>query len=160
MSKKEVYRRAASIVVLRPRGVVGGQQMYDLLLVRKPRKRDAWQLPQGGVEEGETVEQAALRELKEEAGVTAQECFGVSKEVYQYDFPPSYRRFRPDHVKGQRIEFVFTLVPAETQVTVDGEEINAFVWVDIKDLQRYIRRREYVGLIRRLFSEAVRTQCP
>ncbi len=59
----DVYRSAASLIVLRPRR--GGSGDPQMLLLHKPRKRDAWQLPQGGCEEGETIEQAALRELME-----------------------------------------------------------------------------------------------
>ena len=38
---------------------------------RIDRDHDAWQMPQGGIDRGESVEEAALRELREETGVTA-----------------------------------------------------------------------------------------
>ena len=104
------YRPAASVLVLRPSGGQGMQ--YEILLLHKPRKNDAWQLPQGGVEEGESVTQAAIRELQEEAGLTECRLIGVSPRVYQYDFPASFRRFRPDDVCGQRIQYVFALAPS------------------------------------------------
>ncbi|MDD5103666.1 MAG: NUDIX domain-containing protein [Candidatus Peribacteraceae bacterium] len=144
---KEIYRQCASVVVFR-RTADGTQ----VLLLRKPRKNDAWQLPQGGVEAGESTEQAALRELHEEAGITVQ-LLGSSERIYQYDYPPSYRRFRPDHVKGQQIRFVFAEAAADAQITVDGEEINAFVWVTEADLPRYIKRKEYREIIYSLIGE-------
>ena len=53
----DVYRSAASILVLKPVDVClpGGkcETVYQILLLHKPRKKDAWQLPQGGVEGGE-----------------------------------------------------------------------------------------------------------
>jgi ADP-ribose pyrophosphatase YjhB (NUDIX family) len=56
---------AASIAVFRADGRV-------LLATRtKPPAADVWSLPGGKVEAGETLEQAALRELSEEVGVTA-----------------------------------------------------------------------------------------
>ncbi len=149
----DIYRQAASLLVLRPRP--GVDSTYDLLLLHKPRKRDAWQLPQGGVEAGETVEQAALRELQEEAGINTATVLGVSEKVYQYDFPSSFRRFRPDNVKGQQIGFVLAKVPANTVVRVDDNEIDGHVWIGIDELGNYIRRTEYTDLIRGLYEEAL-----
>lgn len=149
---KEVYRSAASVLVLRPE--VGRQGQFHVLLLHKPRKRDAWQLPQGGREEGETVDEAALRELMEEAGIKSAKLLGHSRAVYQYDFPASYRRFRPDHVKGQRIEFIFALVAPDVRVTVDRKEVDRFVWVRPDQLNLYVKRKEYLELVRKVYREA------
>ncbi len=163
----DVYRRAASILVLRPVDVCspGGssaplrtgscETVYQILLLHKPRKKDAWQLPQGGVEEGENATEAALRELKEEAGLDGCRVIGVSERVYQYDFPESYRRFRPDNVCGQRIEYVFALAPKDAKVTVDGKEVDAEAWVDVTQLGLYIKRKEYLEIVEGLYTEAL-----
>lgn len=156
--KKEVYRAAASILVLRPADVCspeGCGTVYQILLLHKPRKRDAWQLSQGGLESGEEATTAALRELKEEAGLKGVKVLGTSKHVYRYDFPPSYRRFRPDHVKGQRIEYVLALAPKDCHVEVDDEEIVGHVWCVPEELPRYIHRREYLRFVQKLIQEAL-----
>ena len=146
----DVYRHAASILVLRP--VQGGHQ---ILLLHKPRKKDSWQLPQGGMEAGEDVTQAALRELNEEASLSGCTVLGVSKTVYQYDFPSSYRRFRPDNVKGQHISFVFALAPQDSRVVVDGKEVDGYVWVDLAQLPQYVKRKQYLELVGGLVEEAM-----
>jgi putative (di)nucleoside polyphosphate hydrolase len=146
----EVYRSAASVVLLRPT-----ETSFRVLLIHKPRRRDAWQLPQGGVEAGETIEQAALRELHEEAGISGVRVLGQSDKVYQYDFPPSFRRFRPDNVKGQKISYVFAIADVGTTATVDNNEIDRHAWVHPKGIGRYVRRREYLGLVRTLVHEAL-----
>lgn len=128
--------------------------IYQLLLLHKPRKRDAWQLPQGGVEAGESIEQAAVRELREEAGVEAR-TFGRSSRVYRYDFPQSFRRLRPDNVKGQTIEYVFALIDPGARIVVDEQEIDAYAWLDIGQLPQYIQRKEYLELVKELYDEAV-----
>ncbi|TSC60812.1 MAG: putative (di)nucleoside polyphosphate hydrolase [Candidatus Peregrinibacteria bacterium Greene0416_62] len=145
------YRACASLLLLRPRA--GKSGVLELLLLRKPRKRDAWQLPQGGVEQGETVEIAALRELKEEAGIDAR-IVGVSKRCYKYDFPASFRRFRPDHVCGQCINFVFAVPSDESPVQVDGKEIEDHIWILSQQLPRYIKRKVYLQLVQQLVEEA------
>ena len=126
--------------------------LYQVLLLHKPRKKDSWQLPQGGVEEGETTQEAALRELKEEAGIEAR-VLGKSSQVYQYDFPPSYRRFRPDNVCGQRIEFIFATVQDGQRVVVDQHEIDQHTWVLKEELATYVQRKEYLQLAEALFEE-------
>ncbi len=150
---KDTYRLAASLLLLRPTA----DDRFELLLLHKPRKRDAWQLPQGGVEQGETTEECALRELQEEAGITDIEILGKSALVYQYDFPTSYRRFRPDHICGQRIEFVFAVTDADTQVVVDKKEIDKFLWIHPAEIGKYIKRKEYLELVLQLLKEALDT---
>lgn len=156
---KEIYRQAASVVLLRRAHVCSPEEcleVVEVLLLHKPRKRDDWQLPQGGVEKGETVEKAALRELKEEASIAQVKVVGKSREVYQYDFPQSYRRFRPDNVRGQRIAYIFAEAPADVRVMVDQKEVDGYVWVPPEHLSRYIRRQAYRDLVQRLVQEAAR----
>jgi putative (di)nucleoside polyphosphate hydrolase len=47
----------------------------------------AWQMPQGGIDKGETPQVAALRELKEEIGCDAAEILAQSAKSYRYDLP-------------------------------------------------------------------------
>jgi len=46
-----------------------------------------WQMPQGGLDEGEEPEAAARRELQEETGVTRARIVGRSRQWYNYDLP-------------------------------------------------------------------------
>lgn len=147
---KDMYRAAASLLLLRP-----AEDGYEFLLLHKPRKRDAWQLPQGGADEGETAEQCAVRELREEAGITDVTILGKSDLVYKYDFPASYRRFRPDHICGQRIEFVFGTCPADVVVTVDNVEVDNYTWVPTEKVGQFLKRKAYLELVTSLIQEAL-----
>ena len=150
MKKGDIYRACASVMVFRYM-----EDGYEFLLIHKPRKRDDWQLPQGGVEKGESSTEAALRELKEEAGITA-EAVGKSDLVYQYDFPSSYRRFRPDNVCGQRIEFIFAILKEGEKVQVDENEIDGHIWVLPEQESSYIKRKEYLDIVRKLLEEGIK----
>lgn len=47
----------------------------------------SWQMPQGGVNEGESFEDAAFREMREEVGTDKAELIRVSDIVHRYDLP-------------------------------------------------------------------------
>lgn len=61
--KKLPYRPCVGLMVLNAAGEVFVGQRLD-------RDADAWQMPQGGVDPGEDPQEAALRELEEETGIT------------------------------------------------------------------------------------------
>jgi putative (di)nucleoside polyphosphate hydrolase len=50
-----------------------------------------WQFPQGGVDKGEELEAAALRELEEETGAKSAEILARTDDWIAYDFPEGYR---------------------------------------------------------------------
>lgn len=58
------YRRCVGVMIVNTQGEVFVGQ-------RRDRDQDAWQMPQGGVDKGEDPREAALRELWEETGITA-----------------------------------------------------------------------------------------
>ena len=150
---QDCYREAASLLLVRPVND-GDWSTFEVLLLHKPRKKDAWQLPQGGKEGKETAEQCAIRELKEEAGISHVTVLGVSDQEYKYDFPKSFRRFRPDHICGQEIAFVIGTTDREASVTVDGVEVDDFRWLAPEALATYVQRSEYMMLVDHLIAEA------
>ncbi|KAK7310095.1 hypothetical protein RJT34_07359 [Clitoria ternatea] len=51
----------------------------------------AWQMPQGGIEDGEEPKSAAIRELQEETGIVSAEIIAEVQKWLTYDFPPAVK---------------------------------------------------------------------
>lgn len=79
------YRPCAGVCLTNPAGLVWVGERID----RPADAPVAWQMPQGGIDAGETPEQAALRELREETGLLpeAVEIVDALPEPLPYDLP-------------------------------------------------------------------------
>jgi len=80
------YRPCVGVVLIDARGMVFAGQRID----SPPGAAPAWQMPQGGIDEGEKPREAAYRELWEETGVTRDkvEFVGKTHGWVTYDLPP------------------------------------------------------------------------
>lgn len=74
------YRPGVGIMLLNARGEVFVGKRIDTT-------SEAWQMPQGGIDEGEDPRMAALRELKEEIGTDQALLLAESKDWHRYDLP-------------------------------------------------------------------------
>jgi putative (di)nucleoside polyphosphate hydrolase len=94
-----------------------------------------WQFPQGGVDEGEDLETAALRELAEETGVTSVSLLARTTGWLAYDFPPGYGHGRTRSWRGQKQAwFAFRFEGQDSEVKLDQHhsiEFDAWRWAPL-----------------------------
>jgi len=100
-------------------------------------RQDAWQFPQGGIQHGETPEQAMYRELHEEVGLQTNhvEILGRTRDWMRYDVPNTWvRRDARGSYKGQKqIWFLLRLVGRDCDVSLRASghpEFDAWRWND------------------------------
>ncbi len=123
---------------------------------------NAWQFPQGGLDEGESAEEALYRELHEETGLTADdvEIVSVTKDWLPYRLPKRFlrrNRYRKNCCIGQRQKwFLLRLVSDTSHIDLKATshpEFKGWRWVSYWYPARkvvYFKRKVYLNALREL----------
>ena len=117
---------------------------------------DAWQMPQGGIDEGETPLEASWRELMEETGITAAELLTIDDTWLTYDVPEAIRKNAWGGIyRGQaQIWAAFRFKGSEKDIQLQGEhaEFRRWKWTNPGDLLAEIvdfKRPVYYQILKR-----------
>jgi 8-oxo-dGTP pyrophosphatase MutT (NUDIX family) len=74
------YRQCVGIMLINKKG--------EVWVGRRVDTPDAWQMPQGGIDDGEAPRETALRELEEEIGTASARIVAETEGWLSYDLPP------------------------------------------------------------------------
>jgi 8-oxo-dGTP pyrophosphatase MutT (NUDIX family) len=99
-----------------------------VLLVHRPRYDD-WSFPKGKLDPGETVEEAALREVKEETGLTCRIIRKLATSRYRT------RRKGSLHPK---VVHLFLMERTSGRIRVPRDEVDRAVWLEFEDAVRLL----------------------
>ena len=155
------YRRGVGLMMFNARGMIFTARRIDTEI-------SAWQMPQGGIDEGEAPREAALRELLEETGTDNVEIVGESAIWRSYDFPVELQgriwggRFRGQTQKWYAMRFL----GRDSDINIDGDEpeFDSWRWSSLEDLPRRIvqfKQRLYTDVIvefRNMIEQNIRDQ--
>jgi len=114
----------------------------------------AWQMPQGGIDKGETATEAVFRELKEETGIEAAKLLGISDTWRSYDLPSALAakawggRFRGQAQLWSALRFTGT--QEDIDIQTEHAEFSQWKWTDPKTLLA-----EIVDFKRDLYAEVM-----
>jgi putative (di)nucleoside polyphosphate hydrolase len=115
---------------------------------------ESWQMPQGGIDAGETPRETMMRELKEEIGTNHVEILREHPEWMTYDLPPHLLglawegRFRGQRLKWFALRFLGS--DSEIDVKTPHQEFSDWKWVKIGDLLGLVvpfKRETYAKVI-------------
>jgi putative (di)nucleoside polyphosphate hydrolase len=141
-----MYRPCVGIMLINNQGLVFvGQRLGS-------GEGSGWQMPQGGIDEGEEIAAAAFRELQEETGVTSAEIIKISDHWYSYDLPLENNVFKGKY-RGQKqkwVAFRFTGQDGEIDIAQDNPEFSEWKWAERETLPALIvpfKREVYENVI-------------
>jgi putative (di)nucleoside polyphosphate hydrolase len=104
----------------------------------------AWQMPQGGIDDGENIRAAAMRELKEEIGTDKAEIVCIHDVPLRYDIPVDVRARLPwGHLyAGQEQTWVaLRFTGVDTDIVLDAwdhPEFSRWQWIALADVPKMI----------------------
>ena len=145
------YRPCVGIMLVNGEGKVFVGQRIDA------KEGDRWQMPQGGIDEGEDLHAAAYRELAEETGVSEAlaSIIATTREELLYDLPDELLgKLWGGHYRGQRQHWVLMRFAGEdADVRLDAHDPPEFFewkWLDPEALPEMIvpfKRRVYRAVL-------------
>lgn len=145
------YRPCAGFMLVNTEGLVFVGERIDA------SAHGFWQMPQGGIDKGEDVRDAALRELEEETGIGPDlvEVIAPASQPYLYDLPPELLgKVWKGKYRGQEQHwFLGRFLGTDADIDLgahDPPEFKAYQWVtpdQLPDLIVAFKRDVYAALV-------------
>lgn len=141
------YRQGVGVVLLNAENRVFVAQRIDT-------KEPAWQMPQGGLDQGEDPYAAALRELEEETGTNKAALIAETKDWLRYDLPEDLQtKMWKGKYRGQEQKWYlmrFTGTDADINIATEQPEFSDWKWAEFTTLPDMI-----VGFKKDLYRQIV-----
>ena len=145
------YRPCAGFMLVNAEGLVFVGERIDA------SAHGFWQMPQGGIDKGEDVRDAALRELEEEIGVGSHlvEIIAQGSQPFLYDLPPELlgKVWKGKYRGQEQYWFLGRFLGSDADINLeahDPPEFHAWRWVAPADLPALIvpfKRDVYEALV-------------
>ena len=132
--EKLPYRPCVGVMLANAQGLVFVGRRID------NKEGDAWQMPQGGIDEGENAQAAAIRELGEETGIKPDHLGFIAQSLKErcYDLPDQLiGKLWKGRYRGQRQSWFlarFTGRDSDVDIATEHPEFNAWKWVPAENL--------------------------
>lgn len=143
-----LYRPCVGITLFNPEGLVFVGERLD--------HPGAWQMPQGGIDEGEDIDIAVFREMEEEIGTNSARILGMIDDWIYYDIPArTAEKLWNNRYRGQRQKWVaLEFTGNDSDIRLDAfmhPEFARWKWVPLPSLLDYVvpfKRDVYTRVMR------------
>ncbi len=133
--EKKNYRPNVAAIVLSAKY----PEKCEIFIASRTDVENAWQFPQGGIDDGESANQALYRELEEEIGTREIEIIAEYPEWVSYDFPPAIaKKMYPFDGQIQKYYLVKLKKGAKININTDIPEFSEYKFVPTKNIYDYI----------------------
>lgn len=130
---------------------------------RFDKDKSAWQMPQGGIDKGESEEVALKRELEEETGISKNfNIIKISEKKYTYDLPTSLqKKLWKGKYKGQEQRwFLLRFIGEDKEIDIQTQkpEFKKWKWIQQEDLIDIIipfKRKLYKNILEEFKNELI-----
>lgn len=143
---KSDYRPCVGIALFNRAGLVFTGRRANKALREHVSPGHEWQMPQGGIDEGEESFPAALRELAEETNVTSVERLAEARDWFAYDLPDDIAQeaWKGRYVGQTQKWFALRFTGDDSEINIlspaggHKAEFDAWKWVPMQDLPAMI----------------------
>ena len=147
MSKKDLYRPNVAMIIVSN----AYPETKEIFIAQRNDLTDVWQFPQGGIDEGENVEEALFRELEEEIGTKEVKVIAEYPKWLSYDFPEKIaKKMKPWIGQKQRYFLVKLKKNAKINIHTKHPEFSDYKFVsvdDVLDLSASFKKNVYEKVI-------------
>jgi len=132
----------------------------EFFIAHRSDIRNAWQFPQGGIDEGESPQDALYRELLEEIGCNDVEILGEFPEWITYDFPTKAKGKRYPF-DGQTQKYFLVRLKDESKIDLEAFDIPEFTEYEFVAYEElfgkvtYFKRKVYRRVINYFIKEGL-----
>jgi putative (di)nucleoside polyphosphate hydrolase len=151
------YRKGVGLMILNKECKVFVGKRNDV-------RQDAWQMPQGGVDDGESAEDAVFREMEEEIGNNYGEIIACTKKEYSYEIPDYLiQKLWDGKYKGQNQRwYLLRYLGQDKDININASsesEFKDWKWLEIEELVHKIipfKRTLYLNVIEEFRDEIIK----
>jgi putative (di)nucleoside polyphosphate hydrolase len=155
MSKKDLYRPNVAMIIVSN----NYPQKKEIFIAKRNDMSDVWQFPQGGIDQGEEVEEALFRELEEEIGTSKAKIVAQYPEWISYDFPPKIAKgMKPYKGQTQRYYLLKLKKSAVINIQTKHPEFSDYKFVtidEVLDLTASFKKPVYEKVIKYFKKEGL-----
>ncbi len=131
MNKEGSYRPNVAMIIMSS----AYPQKKEVFIAQRNDLLNIWQFPQGGIDNGEEVQEALFRELEEEIGTRSVEIVAEFPEWISYDFPEKIaKKMKP--YKGQTQRYFLLKLSEDAVINLETEhpEFISYKFVSVEDV--------------------------
>ena len=131
MSKKDLYRPNVAMIIVSN----SYPEKKEIFIAQRNDMAGVWQFPQGGIDEGEEVQEALFREMEEEIGTSKAKIIAEYPEWISYDFPNKIaKKMKPYTGQTQRYFLLKLKKKAELNLATKHPEFDKYKFVDVDEI--------------------------